>query len=118
MPATQFHDGVEAIVDAIVRTAGPELVLGLPLGLGKATSIANALFKRVAADSRLHLKILTALTLEVPPLRNELERRLLGPVFARTLGGYPKLDYATALRSGTLPPNIEVHEFFLLAGRW
>ena len=118
MPATQFHDGVEAIVDAIVRSAGPELVLGLPLGLGKATSIANALFKRVAADSRLHLKILTALTLEVPPLRNELERRLLGPVFARTLGGYPKLDYATALRSGTLPPNIEVHEFFLLAGRW
>lgn len=36
----------------------------------------------------------------------------------RTLGGYPALDYARALRDGTLPDNIEVDEFFFLAGRW
>ena len=114
----ETNENLDAIVEAIVRSAGPRIVLGLPLGLGKATSIANALFRRVASDRGLHLKIFTALTLEAPVIRGELERRLLGPVLERTLGGYPKLDYARALRSGTLPPNIEVNEFFLLAGRW
>jgi len=34
------------------------------------------------------------------------------------MGGSPRLAYATALRNGTMPANIVVHEFFLLAGRW
>ena len=36
----------------------------------------------------------------------------------RLFGAYPALAYATALRERRLPPNIEVSEFFLLAGRW
>jgi hypothetical protein len=72
----------------------------------------------VARDRSLSLKIFTALTLEVPRIRTELERRLLGPILERTVGGYPPLAYAGALRSGTLPSNIEVNEFFLQAGRW
>ncbi len=54
----------------------------------------------------------------MPHFANELERRFLGPVAERTMGGYPKLAYAEAQRKGTLPPNIEVNEFFFLAGRW
>ena len=118
MPAPQFHTHIDTIVEAIVQSAGPRIVLGLPLGLGKANSIANALFKRVASDSHLHLKIFTALTLEAPQVRGELPKRLLGPIVERTVGRYPRLEYAQALRAGALPPNIEVNEFFLLAGRW
>ena len=36
----------------------------------------------------------------------------------RLFGGYPDLAYAEPLRSGRLPPNIRVIEFFFLAGRW
>ncbi len=36
----------------------------------------------------------------------------------RLFGGYPDLTYAGALHAGQLPPNIEVIEFFFLAGKW
>jgi hypothetical protein len=39
-------------------------------------------------------------------------------VIDRLFGGYPDLAYATALHKGELPPNIEVVEFFFLAGKW
>jgi hypothetical protein len=108
----------DAVADWIVRTLNGNVVLGLPLGLGKANHLANALYARAAADPAIRLSIFTALTLEKPPYRSELERRFLEPVLERLFGGYPALDYAAALRRGTLPPNIEVNEFFLLAGRW
>jgi hypothetical protein len=36
----------------------------------------------------------------------------------RVFDGYPELAYVEPVRSGTLPPNIEVNEFFLQAGAW
>jgi hypothetical protein len=39
-------------------------------------------------------------------------------VIDRLFGGYPDLTYATALHAGALPPNIQVIEFFFLAGKW
>jgi acyl-CoA hydrolase len=97
---------------------GSRVVLALPLGLGKANDIANAIFAHAAADKTIDLKIFTALTLEKPRYSNELEKRFLAPVIERLFGGYPELAYAQALRAGKLPPNIEVNEFFFLAGRW
>jgi hypothetical protein len=107
-----------AIADAIIAKVGRKIVLGLPLGLGKAPHIANALYVRAAADPSLHLTIFTALTLEKPRYKNVLERRFLEPVIERLFGDWPQLEYATAVRSGALPPNIEVNEFFFLAGQW
>jgi acyl-CoA hydrolase len=108
----------EAIVDDIIREVGKRLVVGLPLGLGKANHIINALFQRAVADSSIHLTIFTALTLEKPTPRADLERRFIGPVIERLFGGFPDLDYARAVHRKTLPPNIEVVEFFFLAGQW
>src|SRR5882724_10386479 len=108
----------EAVAEDIIRDVGTELVVGLPLGLGKANHIANALFARAAADRSIKLTIFTALTLEKPKASNELERRFLEPVIERLFGDWPELAYARALRSGTLPDNIEINEFFFLAGRW
>ena len=93
-------------------------MLGLPLGLGKANHIANALYARAAADRSIRLTIFTALTLEKPHAKSELERRFIDPVIERLFGGYPELAYAKALRHGTVPDNIEINEFFFLAGRW
>jgi hypothetical protein len=108
----------EAIAEDIIRDVGPNLVVGLPLGLGKANHVINALYARAAADRSISLTLLSALTLEKPKPSNLLERRFIAPVIERLFGGYPDLVYADALRAGALPPNIKVIEFFFLAGRW
>jgi hypothetical protein len=54
----------EAIAEDIIRDVGTKLVVGLPLGLGKANHIANALFARAVADRTIDLTFFSALTLE------------------------------------------------------
>jgi acyl-CoA hydrolase len=112
-----FSDA-EAIVDDILRECGKKLVVGLPLGLGKANHIINALVARAVADSSIDLTLFTALTLEKPAPSADLERRFIAPVIERLFGAYPDLEYARRLHAKTLPPNIEVIEFFFLAGKW
>src|ERR1700759_3589125 len=108
----------EQIADDIIRDVGTRLVVGLPLGLGKANRIVNALYARAAGDRSINLTFFSALTLEKPKPSNLLERRFIAPVIDRLFGGYPDLAYADALHAGALPPNIQVVEFFFLAGRW
>ena len=108
----------EAIAEDIIRDVGTNLVVGLPLGLGKANHVVNALYARAAADRSIKLTLFSALTLEKPRPSSLLERRFIGPVIDRLFGGYPDLAYASALHAGELPPNIEVIEFFFLAGKW
>lgn len=93
-------------------------MLGLPLGLGKANHVVNALFRRATADPGLRLTIFTALTLEPPRGGSLLERRFLGPLAERLYGAYPALEYAHAVRAGTLPPNVEVAEFYFRPGAY
>src|SRR5215475_14048263 len=108
----------ESIADNIIRDVGTNLMVGLPLGLGKANHIVNALYARAAADRSIKLTFFSALTLEKPRPKNLLERRFIAPVIERLFGGYPDLAYAQPLRAGSLPPNIRVIEFFFLAGQW
>jgi hypothetical protein len=113
----QFTDP-EAAAEDIIRDVGTTLVVGLPLGLGKANHIVNALYARAVADRAINLTFFSALTLEKPKPSNLLERRFIAPVIERLFGGYPDLAYADALHAGALPPNVKVIEFFFLAGRW
>ena len=108
----------EAIAEDIIRDVGYNLVVGLPLGLGKANHIINALYARAAADRNISLTFFSALTLEKPRPASLLERRFITPVIDRLFGGYPDLAYADALHAGALPPNIRIIEFFFLAGKW
>jgi acyl-CoA hydrolase len=112
-----FDDSAR-LADAIVERVGKTIVLALPLGLGKANHIANALYAKAVADRSIRLTIFTALTLEPPRARQELERRFLEPLARRVFAGYPALDYATAIHAGTVPPNIQINEFFFEAGQW
>ena len=127
MPVGVVPDGIpmpkkftdpDDIAEDIIRDVGTNLVVGLPLGLGKANHIANALYARAAADRTINLTFFTALTLEKPRPKSLLERRFIAPVIDRLFGGYPDLAYAGALHAGALPPNISVIEFFFLAGKW
>src|SRR4029077_8504298 len=104
------------MADAIIARVGKDIELALPLGLGKANHVANALFARAAADASIRLRIFTALTSENPRARSDLERRLLEPFAARVFAGYPELAYGAAQRAGKLPGNVEVNEFFFEAG--
>ena len=106
----------DAIADAILERVGRKVVLAMPLGLGKANHVCNALYARAAADASISLHVFTALTLQKPRFKTDLERRFLAPVIERTLGGSPDLAYVAPRRHGQLPPNIKVNEFFFEAG--
>ncbi|MGR3466497.1 MAG: acetyl-CoA hydrolase/transferase C-terminal domain-containing protein [Shimia sp.] len=107
-----------AAVDAILARTDGRVRLGLPLGLGKPVTLVNALTERACADAGIELSIFTALTLERPVPGSEMERRFLEPALDRLFGAYPELLYAKLLREDRLPANVEVNEFFLMAGRW
>src|SRR5690242_13083434 len=101
--STKRFQSTERLADAIIERVGRNVVLALPLGLGKANRIANALFARAAADPGISLHIFTALTLEKPRARQDLERRFVDPLSQRLFGNYPELSYAAAIRSENLP---------------
>jgi acyl-CoA hydrolase len=111
-------DDVEACTQALVELIGRRIVLALPLGLGKANHVANALFERALRDRQLELYILTGLTPEMPRDLPALQQRLVDPIVERLFGDYPDLAYAGALRRGELPANISVTEFYLRPGAW
>jgi hypothetical protein len=111
-----LFDDADRLTDAIIGRTGKNLVLALPLGLGKANHVANSIFNRAAGDPSIALRIFTALTLGKPRAKRELERRFLEPISARLFDDYPSLAYSEALLENRLPPNIEVNEFFFLAG--
>src|SRR6202012_153162 len=69
--------GADAIADEIIRDVGRKLVVGLPLALGKANHIVNALYARAVADRSIDLTFFSALTLEKPRPSNLLERRFI-----------------------------------------
>ena len=114
----QKFDDPERLADAIVEKVGKTIVLALPLGLGKANHIANALFARAAADPSIRLTIFTALTLEPPHAKSELEHRFLDPISQRVFASYPPLAYAAAIRKDQVPANVQINEFFFEAGQW
>ena len=112
----EAFDDPDHLAEAIIARVGTEILLALPLGLGKANHVANALYARAAADPSIQLRIFTALTLEKPRGKSELERRFLRPLTERLFSGYPELSYAVALQERRLPSNVQVDEFFFQAG--
>jgi acyl-CoA hydrolase len=107
-----------AVARRIVERTGGDVLLALPLGLGKASTVINALTDLALEDSSIHLHIFTALTLRRPVADSDLQARFLGPAMDRLFGAYTPLDYAAQLADGTLPDNITVQEFFFQAGDW
>lgn len=116
---TEAISNLETAVERIVAVAGPHLLVGLPLGLGKPNHLINALCARVSADPALRMTIYTALSLDVPEPKPGLESAFAGPFLARQFGSdYPLLDYVRQQKQGTLSARISVHEFYFQSGAW
>jgi acyl-CoA hydrolase len=115
---TRTFNSAAALADAIIETVGKTIVLGLPVGIGKASHVADALLERAEADASISLTIFTGLTLETPRAKNDLARRLLDPIAERMYSGWPTPAYADAVRCDALPANVQVREFYLRPGAY
>ena len=109
-------DSIEACVDHVLDTIVGDVVLGIPLGVGKPNPLVNALYRRIKANPARKLRIITALSLEKPVGHSDLEKNFLEPLVERVFEDYPDMDYVKDARSGKLPPHIEVREFFMKTG--
>ncbi len=109
-------DSIDAAVDHVLDTTPGDIVLGIPLGIGKPNPFVNTLYRRIKANPARRLRIITALSLERPVGKSELEQHFLGPLVERVFEDYPDLEYVKDLRGGGLPPNIEVCEVFMKTG--
>jgi len=112
----RYYSDVETCVEETLSKIGGRIMLGTPLGLGKANHLVNEFFRRAREDPHIDLHIFTALSLGRPTWNGELERRFLEPLSKRLFGDYPELAYIDFVRRGTLPQNIRVSEFYFQPG--
>mgnify|MGYP000857581670 FL=1 len=112
------YDDVSKCVDEVIAYIGKDICFGMPLALGKPVRFANELYKRAKEDPSIKLKIVTALPLEKPQGKSELEKRVLQTIVPKLFDGVPDLEYMLDYRSGKLPPNVECYEFYSKAGTY
>ena len=112
----QSFDEVGECVEAALRRVGRKVVLAVPLALGKPVPLIDEFWRRALRDPGLDLTIVTALTLRRPLPSGDLERRFAAPLVERVFGDYREPEYLAAQRSGALPSNVRVIEFYLEPG--
>jgi acyl-CoA hydrolase len=115
---TVYHDDFLKAAHQIVDRVGKEIIIGVPLGIGKPIGLLNALYSLALADKSIKLTIMTALTLSRPTYSSELEERFVSPLLDRILGNYEDPLYEKARLQQSLPENINVIEFFLTTGKY
>lgn len=116
MAKTLMIDSIDAAVDHLLDTIPGDIVLGIPLAIGKPNPFVNVLYRRIKGNPARKLRIITALSLEKPVGKSELERHFLEPLVERVFADYPDLEYVKDLRAHKLPANVEVREFFMKTG--
>src|SRR5262249_30224566 len=117
VPRSVVFSDADRCAQAIVDSVGHDLRLAVPVSIGKPILIVDALYRLAEADRRVHLGILRGRRWRALRPGRSLERRFAQPLLDRLFSGCVEPLYAAAVRQGRLPPNIRVHEFFLLAGR-
>ena len=111
-----IYNDVKKSVDDVLDYIGNDISFAMTLALGKPVLFINELYRRAKEDRTIRLNIVTALALERPRMKNEIEKRFMGPLVDRIFGGTPEFDYMRDFRSGRLPKNVEIFEFFNKAG--
>lgn len=111
-----IYNNVQKSVDDVLDYMGNEISFAMTLALGKPILFINELYKRAKEDPTIKLNIVTALALERPQCKSEIEKRFMDPLVNRIFEGTPEFDYMHDFRSGKLPKNVEIFEFFSKAG--
>lgn len=110
---------LEETQDFIFSLVGNDLRLATPLGLGKPNQLLNKIYSSAKQRSDLKLKIFTALSLQVPKAKDDLQGRFLKPFLDRIYGkDYPDLEYLKDIFTGQTPQNVQIHEFYFQAGQF
>jgi len=112
------YDDVSKCVDEVIEYIGKDICFAMPLALGKPVRFINELYRRAKEDPSIKLRIVTALPLEKPRGKSELEVRVLKTIVPKLFDGVPDLEYMLDYRAGKLPKNVESYEFFSKAGAY
>lgn len=107
---------VAECVDQVIKYLGNDIKASFPLGLGKPMLFMNELYRRAKENPEIKLVIMTALTLEVPKGKTDLEKRVLKPIVSRIFKGVRDFDFIIDYRNGTLPANVTFSEMYSKAG--
>ena len=116
MSTPECYNNADACAEQLIERLSGRVSLALPLGIGKAVHLTNALYRRAREHPEIELSIHSALTLEVPQAHSDLESRLMTPLVARLYDRVPDLDYMADLRRGTLPGNVHIEDFYFRPG--
>jgi acyl-CoA hydrolase len=111
-----IDNDVRKTVDDAINYVGKDIVLGVTLALGKPVKILNEFYRRAKEDPEISLKIITALSLEKPRGKSELEVRFIKGVCDRVFAGVPDFDYMNDFHEGSFPPNVQIYEFYCKPG--
>ena len=111
-----ISNDVKKCVDDVLDYMGNDINFSMTLALGKPILFINELYRRAKEDPSIKLNIVTALALERPRMKSEIERRFMGPLVDRVFEGTPEFVYMHDFRSGKLPKNVGIYEFFNKAG--
>lgn len=113
----QTISSINQAIELIIDNTPDDIHLGTPLGLGKPHLLLNALYEKISNTASKKLTIYTALSLNPPTGKSDLEQRFLKPFVSRVYGDdFPRLAYADALVSDSLPDNIRVESFYMQSG--
>jgi acyl-CoA hydrolase len=115
---TRLYRSAADLTDALIASVGKTIVVGLPIGIGKAVHVVNALYERAELDPSISLTIFTGLTLTTPNVGTGLQAKLLGPIVERLYPNWPTPRYVQAIEKNALPTNIQVREFYLRPGAY
>ncbi|HOX29442.1 MAG TPA: hypothetical protein PLQ76_09850, partial [bacterium] len=114
--SSNVYTEASQIVDATISKLGKKIFLGMPIAVGKPTIILNEFYRRAKEDPKIELTIASALALEKPKWKSDLERRMLEPIVSRLFPDYPDPVYLEDVRRGEFPDNVELRDFFLTPG--
>ncbi len=92
MTAPLMIDSVKAAVDHVLDTIPGDIVLGIPLAIGKPNTFVNELYRRIKGHPSRKLRSITALSLIKPVGKSELEQHFLDPLVERVFADYPDME--------------------------
>lgn len=118
MGTTNYFDNLQAATDYIFKNVKKNIHFATPLGLGKPNQLLNLIYRKVKSDPSYNLKISTALSLEIPHPKTDLEKSFSGSYLEKHFGAdYPELDYVLDGKTKSIPPNIVIQEFYMQAAQ-